>query len=296
MDLYRYMSFEEFMTLVTFRTLHFVDPTRWDDSYEGCAYRMMADETFRNSFFSDLYDKSTATDLFVRAAGMLSNYCHFIYISGNWYGQCWTHSESESDAFWRIYSYDKKSIRVKSSVEKMTALFNLKYKCYDKKVLYDNAANREDVVKKQLDAMIEEKNAVEPFFHKRTAFSHEKEYRFLITPLTDEQGNECPYPNMVGIVVQMALLTLNIINKETPIVDKETAISAINQAIEKTVPKRVSSMHSDINVNIENVSDLVQDVLVNPLAENWYVSLVNKVCKDNNIHCSGKSTLYNPVI
>lgn len=66
MDLYRYISFEEFMTLVTFKTLHFVKPTKWDDSYEGCAYQMMADETFRNDFFSHLYDKMTEKDIFIK--------------------------------------------------------------------------------------------------------------------------------------------------------------------------------------------------------------------------------------
>ena len=296
MDLYRYISFEEFMTLVTFKTLHFVKPTKWDDSYEGCAYQMMADETFRNDFFSHLYDKMTEKDIFIKTAGMLSNYCHFIFTSGNWYGQCWTYFESESDAFWRIYSYNKKSIRIKSSTEIIKTLLGPMYKIYDKKVIYDNAVNREDIAKMQLDGMMENKKTVEPFFHKQTAFSHENEYRFLITPLTDGCGNKSLYPNMVSFVVEAAQHNLMKINKDSPIVDKKSAINAINQVIEKTVPKEIYAIADDLDVNMNSASELVQDVLINPMADAWYVTLVEQICKENGIHCSGRSTLYDSVI
>lgn len=296
MDLYRYISFEEFMMLITFKSLHFVDPTKWDDSYEGCAYKMMNDTDFRNNFLSDLYDKLSEKDIFIKTAGVLSNYCHFVFTSGNWYGQCWTYLESENDALWRIYSYERKSIRIKSSVERIRKLFETKYKVYDKKVIYDNAVNREDIAKMQIEGMIEEKKTVEPFFHKRTAFSHENEYRFLITPLADERGNASMYPNMVGFVVKGTLHNLDLINKESPITNKEAAISAINQVIEQMVPKSISSIADNINVNVNNVSELVQDVLINPKADNWYVMLVKKICEDNGIHCSGRSTLYDSVI
>lgn len=297
MDLYRYISFEEFMTLVTFKTLHFVKPTKWDDSYEGCAYQMMADETFRNKFFSDLYGKMTEENIFIKTAGMLSNYCHFIFTSGNWYGQCWTYLESESDAFWRIYSCNKKSIRIKSSTETIKKLLGPMYKIYDKKVIYDNAVKREDVAKMQLEGMMEEKTTVEPFFHKRIAFSHENEYRFLITQLTDEHGNASPYPGMVDFAVKGAQHNLDLINKESPILNKEMAIRAINQVIEKMSISinKISAIADDIDVNVSSVSDLVQDVLINPMADNWYVTLVKQICNDNGINCSGKSTLYDAV-
>ena len=297
MDVYRYVSFEEFMSLITFHTLHFVDPMQWDDSYEGCIYRMIRDNDFRQSLLSNLYDRATDPDFFIKAGGVLSNYCHLAFTSGNWYAQCWTHSADESDALWRIYSYGRKSIRIKSSTELITkSLEEHSFKVCSKCVTYDSAAKSADVCIAQFEAMIQEKKTTEGFFHKRAAFSHEKEYRFLITPSLHPKNNINSYPGMIRFVTHMALLSLSAMNKEQPFTDKASAIKAINDVIATTVPENINSIDKDINITVSSTQSLIQDVLINPLAENWYVDLVRKICEDNNIKCSGKSDLYSSVL
>ena len=101
---------------------------------------------------------------------------------------------------------------------------------------------------------------------------------------------------MVSFVVEAAQHNLMKINKDSPIVDKKSAINAINQVIEKTVPKEIHAIADDLDVNMNSASELVQDVLINPMADAWYVALVEQICKENGIHCSGRSTLYDSVI
>lgn len=47
----------------------------------------------------------------------------FDTIREKFYGQCWTFSEKESDALWRIYSKDKDGFRVKTTIRKMFETF-----------------------------------------------------------------------------------------------------------------------------------------------------------------------------
>ena len=40
-ELYRYMSFSEFVNMVQRKQLQLVSPLNWDDKYEGYVFRMM---------------------------------------------------------------------------------------------------------------------------------------------------------------------------------------------------------------------------------------------------------------
>lgn len=296
MDLYRYMSFEEFMTLVTFQTLHFVDPMKWDDSYEGCAYKMMERKEFQESFFSELYDAESSDTPLNIANRMVSNYGNLIFAATGSYGQCWTTSDEENDALWRIYSYGGKSIRIKSAEDKIKEIILGNQYCpFGKAVVYESTATKEEFANLQMKAVMKEGKTIEAFFYKRKAFAHEKEYRFIVKPLEREKTVEESKQKAVKLRTDLARLNIKQINEETSINSKEAALKAVVDTIPLIIPNGIENEGRDINIRVPNVAELVQDVLVNPWADKWYVDLVQKICEEKGIHCSGKSLLYDAI-
>jgi len=64
--------------------------------------------------WDDVYEHFLAKSKHLWGSTPISYHSH---ISG-FYGQCWT-LKKESDALWRIYSNDKKSVRIKSRINKV---------------------------------------------------------------------------------------------------------------------------------------------------------------------------------
>ena len=120
-----------------------------------------------------------------------------------YYGQCWSLNE-DSDALWRIYSYDKRSVRIKTSINKVVKLFDVdrtKFNgyCwvpylgshYVGKVEYFSI----DVLKQKiLDLIYNTGNFENPLpfitaslFLKRLEFEHENEVRLIYYADADDK-------------------------------------------------------------------------------------------------------------
>ncbi|EPK9348293.1 TPA: DUF2971 domain-containing protein, partial [Klebsiella pneumoniae] len=90
---YRIFSYERFIELITTNQLVLVQPSMWDDPYEN--------------FFLKTEVVSDDGEF-----GSLESLCN------SWYGQCWTENE-DTDAMWRIYSPEKRGVRVKTTIRKL---------------------------------------------------------------------------------------------------------------------------------------------------------------------------------
>lgn len=293
MHLYRYISFEEFMSIVTLKKLHYVQPMQWEDTYEGCLYRVLEDDHYKKLLLSKLYDKLQDGTPTEKASTVLSNYCGILYATTNWYGQCWTNEGAESDSFWRIYSHGNKAVRIHTTTEKLSALFDVKnYYIAQKAVVYDSATKINDLIDSQIDALYNAEKTTEGFFHKRAAFSHEKEYRVLISPKILSTGEPADYNDFLQFVDLMAHVNMF---KDTPHSNKEECLAAVMDRIQKVLPP-VPKRETSIGVPIPSVTNLITDVLVTPLAADWYVDLVKGVCDQNGITFTGKSHLYDSVL
>lgn len=102
------------------------------------------------------------------------------------YGQCWSQNK-DTDAMWRIYSQDKKGVRLKTTIGKMIHVLNqtrgmiwtvpsfglVKY--VDIEYLVDYLR---DIEKGGSGKFFE--NMSDSLFYKRNEFLHEKEVRFII--------------------------------------------------------------------------------------------------------------------
>ena len=293
MDLYRYISFEEFVSLITLNHLHFVQPTQWPDTYEGFIYRIFNDDNYKEMLLSNLYDNLPGGTPEQRASTVLTNYCGILHATTNWYGQCWTYDGKESDSFWRIYSHGEKAVRIHTTDEKIEELFDQDhYYIAQKPVTYDEEGTKEELIKLQIEAIYNTEKTTEGFFHKRAAFSHEKEYRVLISPKETSDGKHYDYSDFMNSVDYIAHLQLF---NNKPLDSKERCSQVLMDCIKTLVPPALKR-EPHFNVTVRNLPAFIDDVLITPLAEGWYVDLVKEICRQNSIKCTGKSKLYDPVL
>lgn len=294
MDLYRYISFEEFMSIVTLKRLHFVQPTQWPDTYEGCLYQMLENDENLEPLLSILYEASAFEEQRFIAKGMITDYYRILMVKHNWYGQCWTYKGDESDAFWRIYSYNNKAIRIRTSNLKVKKIFDSEnYMVKMKKIRYDKNLSEDDLLKSQAWMLVKSDDTTESYFHKRKAFSHEREYRVLVSPKRNLKGNKDARSLFLHSANEFAQKRLDDYVQLYPLASKEDCVASCASIIraQKFELKKAPPLY----VPVDAASDFITEVLVTPLAADWYVELVEGICNQNNIPFAGKSHLYDAI-
>ncbi len=116
------------------------------------------------------------------------------HLADNIFGQCWS-TFKDSDAMWRIYSYDKKSVRIKTTIRKLFDAVYLSDHCMA--TTYIGAIDYKS--QKALNEWIDSINpvstsdltkvTVDSLFMKRNNFSHEQEIRVIYQP--DSASPDC---------------------------------------------------------------------------------------------------------
>lgn len=148
-----------------------VKPKKWDDPFE-------------NFILQSTVQLST---------GDLSS----LQARDQFYGQCWT-LQSSSDAMWRIYSKNKKSVRIRTTIQDLAdslakSLGALSYlEAYIGKVKYLSSNRLMQYAKRAY------KTPTDPYFRmfaetlliKRPAFRHEREIRLLFFSSDTNNQNE----------------------------------------------------------------------------------------------------------
>ncbi|PCJ82774.1 MAG: hypothetical protein COA57_13090 [Flavobacteriales bacterium] len=166
--IYRYIPFDYLLHLLRTHYL-WVGPTKlWDDTYEN----FLTKAKFQ-------WDSTPISYL-----GFLPGF----------YGQCWT-LQKETDALWRIYSHDKKGVRIKSRINKVLGASineaNLKPLSTRIRIIgqikYLSKNQIKKWIEKQNEKIINDKTLVESLFIKRKEFVHEKEVRLIIHKNIDEE-------------------------------------------------------------------------------------------------------------
>ncbi|MBI9014365.1 MAG: DUF2971 domain-containing protein [Clostridiales bacterium] len=178
--LYRFMSLKRFKELVEKKELVLVKPSMWEDPYESYIYKALQDDIGRSKIkdlnFARL-GKETYDDEFIQLFG------------DNYYGQCWTET-NDSDAMWRIYSYENTTIRVEVMLEDLKELSNHGPKVIDGKVSYVSDMSLEKEVEKVF--FKDHVNALNVYLTKRKEFEHENEHRIMIFNHLGSSSNILP--------------------------------------------------------------------------------------------------------
>jgi hypothetical protein len=158
--IYRIISYERFLELFENRKNTLVKPKLWEDTFENFALKSKLKLPDNTEIELDTHERL--------------------------YGQCWTTSKA-SDAMWRIYSQDKKGIRIRTTVEKLLASLDMANvetamteSCIGK-VEYKPEATIMSQARKAFsrDGRITFGSLFRSILIKRKAFDHEKEVRLI---------------------------------------------------------------------------------------------------------------------
>lgn len=170
------------------------------------------------------------------------------------YAQSWTHSEIESDALWRIYSSSKTGIRIKVNRIKLVEYIN---KMLDANGdTYNNFMQGIVEYNKELDYNEYYDNEGKRFeflkapmlFYKRQAFKHEEEFRFSF------RINHAKMFNTISEQFKGLI---------------------INEQVKRYKTDNV------VYYNIPNV--LIEEVLLDPRAPEYFEQTFIKYCKNRNL-------------
>lgn len=170
--IYKYIPVNYIAEMKRNRTLRFARVNSWEDVYENY---------FLKQRFVLPDDTPVSADR----------------ISDDVYGQCWSLLQ-ESDAMWRIYSQDKRTIKVRTTVEKLMDVLYVDDSCmantYIGKIDYLSQQEIEDYYRK----LSESRAPVAPvtindlivcsLMKKRMEFAHEEEVRILRVLSSEEAG------------------------------------------------------------------------------------------------------------
>ena len=176
-SIYRVFKIEHLFEWFKTGKVAFCRPDKWEDPWEASLFK-------DNGFY------------------LRKDLKAILPISNLFYAQCWTYVENETDLIWKLYSPQKKSVRIKTSVGKLydniiTSKefmdFNHKYhnpECFMGKVIYNKDSEIKKItneIKKHFNGKYKLKNkklrinkpTIQYLFKKRKAFFHEKEFRFV---------------------------------------------------------------------------------------------------------------------
>ena len=279
--LYRYISFEDFVNLIINNKERYVRPSSWDDKYEGYLFARMETPEDVRQIVSEMYYNLCLQNYYA----IPDNYFKMWHRKWFTYAQCWTR-HAQTDAMWRCYSYDNKSIRIRTRYDKLlnhaTKIFPKEkaFRVYLEKVCYD--LNKESAIEQQISQMKDSLLPHETYFHKRPAFRHEGEYRLLVA---DNSLYDIENLSSFGVKYKISEYIKNKTDEE--IIDYLTS---------KICSQRAEWKIDTIeNVRLEDAGDLsefLEGVMVHPLAKQWYVDIVRDICQSKNIKFEGQSTIY----
>lgn len=159
--IYKIISIDRLVRMFKSKKMTFVKPEKWDDPFENLIAKTKID--MGSSFLDE-------------------------GIRRNPYGTCWTR-RSVSDAIWRIYSNDKKSVRIKSTPEIICRNIANGLQDFPKSKLFigrveylttkEIMKNAKELIKSYISSD-SDKIVAESLLFKRNSFSHEEEVRVLI--------------------------------------------------------------------------------------------------------------------
>lgn len=264
-SIYRFLSFDSFVDLIQRKELAFVHHDLWEDPYEGFLFKAITDPEGLKRIDAILKKHSFRDSEFFKATLLLMRDCM--------HGQSWSQCP-ESDALWRIYAHENKSIRIEVKKENISQLKEVT----QNEIIYSDFYDLEEEILSMIGNNKVHLGKV--LLRKRTAFKHEEEIRLLtnvdLSYLKDNKTAE-----------QRALMNkgLQVLRDRGQISEAEfqTGWSNNNKTINPDKVKYIGFKHID---------NFIESILLHPLSPDWFVETVQMYCKLNNIRYLGKSKLY----
>lgn len=244
------MSFETFVCMVQKEALTFVLPSVWDDPKEDLPFKQFIDKIEFGSEIAFLIAAHNKT-----------------------YAQSWSEL-AESDAMWRIYAYNNRSLRIKVSKEKISRLNDV----HIVPVEYsDEPFERKDSCTEAL---------LSSLAYKRTAFCHEKEIRLISTYRFEDKLDAELHIKAVYIQYEHPD-RIKILETMFPDIEFEEKLERLGELLNIRDGRKETK-----DVSYAHIPNFIDGVMVHPLAPQWYVNVIQEFCSRNQIPFEGKSKLY----
>jgi len=266
-SIYRFTSFESFVNIVQNKKLAFVNHELWEDPYEGFIFKALKSPEGRLKI-QQISQKLFSQDLI--SIMMLSNFNNCIH------GQSWSRCE-ESDALWRIYSFNNQAIRIEVDFENINKLLDVI--CGD--IIYKDFKTLEEEILDLIENNGKTVDLKKILLRKRTAFQHEEEIRLL----TKINLNFLPQNNRTPQEIEMVEKGLEALRKDNQITEQEYQNGLKDLYDKKVIPKVV-------HISFEHIQGFIKTVMVHPQSSDWFCETVKEFCKRNNLKYIGKSKLY----
>ena len=213
--LWRYVSFEQFVSMLKTNSLFFAKADKFKDPYEGFMPRRILENFKQRLLHSDIPEK-------IIERIMKENEVYRRYILCN----CWHQNVVESMAMWDKYHMRNSGVVIKTTVGKMKNSLSGECGVYIGKIVYiDNENDNDQYLKNLLDLgrnigiRVTEILLYSPYFRKRKEYEHEQEVRLIVdivpaadvpadVPLETFLKNELPDMCDTGIPVNIDVSTL----------------------------------------------------------------------------------------
>ena len=213
-DLWRYIDFSQLMSIFENEELWFSSASVFFDPFEGALPRTALEE-LANRLHAGVSEPEKIVARLYEALRYTT------------YASCWHQRNRETAAMWQLYQNQGKEVAIRTTVQDFQKALPKRSN------LTVGSVNYEDYETASNFAI----NRVAPFFHKRTSFQHEREYRAVISEFEVAEG------------ARIDTRYTEKINEETP-------------------PGRA------VAVDIE---DLIQEIVISPVAADWVKPLVEQV-------------------
>lgn len=191
------MNFAKFYDLVIHKSLFFARLDRFPDNFEGTLHELTRKELYDYRKAFAYTSNKEAEDWTKSELANIESYKAHILVN------CWSLSEEENYALWKVYlSGSKEGVAIKSTIDRLNKALeeNKDFTIYLGKVTY------EPITREKLDVFTVSTN-------KRAYYSYECEYRALITNAFElalnDQGKQTKLPKYeIGAQVTVDLQTL----------------------------------------------------------------------------------------
>ncbi|HFR4167567.1 TPA: DUF2971 domain-containing protein [Bacillus cereus] len=184
--IWRYMSFEKFVSLLEERALFFVRSNKFRDTYEGIFPKKTQERVFRSDNPPEVNQLNR--EFFMK---------HRESITIN----CWHMNEFESAAMWDLYINNSQGIAIQSTISDLKNSFReSEERIYIGEILYLDYT-KDDIAVGYGDGYSQ-------YLRKRKSFEHEKEVRVIYNlnnpflMLNPSGGNGISSPNDIGVSIK----------------------------------------------------------------------------------------------
>ena len=277
MILYKYIGIDKFYNMLNEKCFYLVNPSKWDDPYENFILRAFEPKSERQhdiDYSDRLYMKvlkkcKARCEDDITVKNMLAQ---IYYLSKTVFCTCMINENSEeremgSDAMWRSYSNEKRSIRFEYDFDNI--LDDKEYYEVEGEIIAAKEVNYHEI---DIDALIRtitsyDGDVYSTLFYKRETFRYENEVR-LIVPQT---------------------LNLFLSDKDSEMFSKLPIDSRCDfvERFNDIFPVKVGE-YKKIKFDIKKV----KNVLIHPLAEESTIFIVKQMCEKFGLPEPKKSLLY----